>query len=58
MKKNGEKKNSPELKKDDEQQSRRFVETAESLGFDKSGRSFSKLINSIKQDVPDSKTEK
>ena len=48
MKKTGEKENSQESKKDDEEQSRRFVETAERLGSDKTGKSFHKAVKNIK----------
>jgi|GEM_PF-6655011 len=54
MKKTGEKENSQESKKDDEEQSRRFVEAAESLGYDKSGKAFKKFLDSSKIGQDDS----
>lgn len=36
-----------DVKKDDPEQSRRFVEAAEALGADKSGRKFKKAIESL-----------
>ena len=36
------------VKKDDKEQSRRFVETAKELGADESGRSFSRAFKKIK----------
>ena len=35
------------VKKDDKEQSRRFVETAKELGTDESGRSFSRVFKKI-----------
>ena len=48
MKKSGENKNPKESKKDDKKQSQRFVEAAELLESDKSGRSFHKAMEIIR----------
>ena len=38
-----------DVKQDDEEQSRRFIEAAEELNADKSGKAFRKAVKSIKQ---------
>lgn len=47
MKKTGEKKSQKEYEKDDEEQSRRFVETAERLESDKNGKSFKDFFSKL-----------
>lgn len=53
MKKPGEK-NLGNVKKDDEEQSRKFLEIAEKLESDKSGRSFRRAIDSLGKKKKDS----
>ena len=38
-----------DVKKDDEEQSQRFIEAAEELNSDKSGKAFRKAFESVKQ---------
>lgn len=47
MKNNGESENIKDVKKDNEKQSQRFVETAEQLNVDKTGKLFELAIESV-----------
>ncbi len=44
------------VKKDDKEQSQRFVETAKELGVDESGRSFSRAFKNITSKKPSSRS--
>ena len=49
-KKKGKTANTDDVKKDDEQQSKRFEETAKELGFEKSGSGFKKVLKRTKME--------